>query len=84
MELASAKLSSSSQDVMPKVDDVIAVVQQAQDQSTPGKGQTDAPLAKNAFNNLSAFGFSFAVLNTWVVLVVGLGSGLASGGPSAC
>jgi hypothetical protein len=81
MELASSKLSS--QDIMPKVDDVTAVVQQAQDQSTPGKGQTDPPLAKNAFNNLSAFGFSFAVLNTWVVLVVGLGSGLASGGPSA-
>lgn len=40
-------------------------------------------LEKNAFSNLSAFGFCFAVLNTWVVLVVGLGSSLASGGPSA-
>jgi hypothetical protein len=44
---------------------------------------TTTELDKNAFNNLSAFGFSFAVLNTWVVLVVGLGSSLISGGPSA-
>jgi hypothetical protein len=36
-----------------------------------------------AFSNVSAFGFAFAVLNTWVVLVVGLGSALLSGGPSA-
>lgn len=41
------------------------------------------PLDKNAFNNLSAFGFCFSVLNTWVVLVVGLGASLMSGGPSA-
>jgi len=40
------------------------------------------PEAK-AFSNVSAFGFAFAVLNTWVVLVVGLGSALLSGGPSA-
>lgn len=43
----------------------------------------ETPLAQGSFSVLSAFGFAFAVLNSWCVLVVGLGSGLASGGPSA-
>lgn len=45
--------------------------------------QVITPLNTNAFSGLSAFGFGFAVLNTWVGLVVGLGAGLAAGGPSA-
>jgi hypothetical protein len=32
---------------------------------------------------MAAFGFCFAVLNTWVVLLAGLGAGLSSGGPTA-
>lgn len=43
----------------------------------------ETSLIKDAFNGLSAFGFAFAVLGTWSSLVVGLGSGLAAGGPSS-
>jgi hypothetical protein len=64
---------------MGKIDSVVAVV----DPTSITPQTNDTPLVKNAFNGLSAFGFAFSVLNTWVVLVVGLGSGLASGGPSA-
>lgn len=39
---------------------------------------------KGTFSLLSAFGLAFSVINSWVVLVVGLGSGLTSGGSSAC
>ncbi|WWC62351.1 uncharacterized protein I303_104947 [Kwoniella dejecticola CBS 10117] len=44
---------------------------------------TPEGLEKNAFSPLTAFGLAFSVINSWVVLVVGLGSGLISGGPSA-
>lgn len=49
-------------------------------------GQEPKPngLDRNAFSPLTAFGLAFSVINSWVVLVVGLGSGLVSGGPSAC
>ncbi|WWC88938.1 uncharacterized protein L201_003853 [Kwoniella dendrophila CBS 6074] len=40
-------------------------------------------LDRNVFSPLTAFGLAFSVINSWVVLVVGLGSGLISGGPSA-
>ncbi|WWC93171.1 hypothetical protein V866_000004 [Kwoniella sp. B9012] len=45
--------------------------------------QTPKGLDREAFSPLTAFGLAFSVINTWVVLVVGLGSGLVSGGPSA-
>ncbi|WVW83085.1 hypothetical protein I302_105103 [Kwoniella bestiolae CBS 10118] len=45
--------------------------------------ETPEGLDTNAFSPLTAFGLAFSVINSWVVLVVGLGSGLISGGPSA-
>jgi hypothetical protein len=42
----------------------------------------DSDIEKASFSFLSAFGLAFSVINSWVVLVVGLGSGLISGGPS--
>ncbi|KAK6911065.1 hypothetical protein I203_105100 [Kwoniella mangroviensis CBS 8507] len=45
--------------------------------------QTPKGLDREAFGPLTAFGLAFSVINSWVVLVVGLGSGLVSGGPSA-
>jgi hypothetical protein len=38
---------------------------------------------QQSFSGMAAFGFCFAVLNTWVVLLAGLGAGLSSGGPTA-
>jgi len=46
-------------------------------------GVQPVQLAKS-FSSLAAFGFCFAVLNSWVVLLAGLGAGLASGGPTTC
>ncbi|WRT67526.1 uncharacterized protein IL334_004498 [Kwoniella shivajii] len=43
---------------------------------------THPGLEKNTSSPLTAFGLAFSVINSWVVLVVGLGSGLVSGGPS--
>jgi len=39
---------------------------------------------EKSFTSMAAFGFCFAVLNSWVVLLAGLGAGLSSGGPTAC
>ena len=38
---------------------------------------------EKSFTSMAAFGFCFAVLNSWVVLLAGLGAGLSSGGPTA-
>jgi hypothetical protein len=37
---------------------------------------------QQSFSGMAAFGFCFAVLNTWVVLLAGLKAGLSSGGPT--
>jgi hypothetical protein len=41
-------------------------------------------LVKNSFTFINVFSLAFSCINSWVVLVVGLGAGLSSGGPTAC
>lgn len=41
------------------------------------------PLDTHAFTFLDVFSLAFSCINSWVVLVVGLGAGLVSGGPTA-
>lgn len=71
-EVDSAKVASATE--------VAVLVDEA---AGPSGTVDQAPLVKNAFSPLGALAFGFAVINSWVVLVVGLGSGLASGGPTA-
>ena len=44
---------------------------------------TPTGVEKDNFTLFGAFGLAFSVINSWVVLVVGLGAGLVAGGPSA-
>lgn len=44
---------------------------------------TPSGIKKDNFTLFGAFGLAFSVINSWVVLVVGLGAGLVAGGPSA-
>jgi hypothetical protein len=44
---------------------------------------TPLGIKRDNFTLFGAFGLAFSVINSWVVLVVGLGAGLVAGGPSA-
>ncbi|OCF40042.1 hypothetical protein I317_06180 [Kwoniella heveanensis CBS 569] len=45
--------------------------------------QTVQVLEKGNFGFVSAFGYAFSVINSWVIMVAAIGSGLVSGGPSS-
>ena len=44
---------------------------------------TPLGIQKDNFTLFGAFGLAFSVINSWVVIVVGLGAGLVACGPSA-
>ncbi|KAJ9127373.1 hypothetical protein QFC24_000780 [Naganishia onofrii] len=88
-----SQIRGNSADKFDDDDKVIAttseVVNVEYDKSAPSRSRDDSVSVRSekgpvtAFSGISAFGLCFAVLNTWCVLVVSLGSGLATGGPSS-
>lgn len=68
-------IKTSSTPKQPVSETAIFVLQVGDDDVQPVQ-------LENSFSSFAAFGFCFGVLNTWVVLLTGLGAGLISGGPS--